>query len=79
MMVKPKWSLEELASHLELVAEGNDVIARFIRHSIDDLDEAETSREKTLQAARALKRFAPFQEEIRAFLIELEASTKGNS
>ena len=67
-MAKQKWSLAELAMHLELLAEGQDIIARFVSEKV--LDDKETSRQKTLQAARVLRELAPFKEQLRAFLIE---------
>jgi hypothetical protein len=73
-MAKQKWSLAELAMHLELLAEGQDIIARFVSEKV--LDDKETSRQKTLQAARVLRDLAPFKEQLRAFLIEQMRSTK---
>jgi len=74
-MAKQKWSLAELAMHLELLAEGQDIIARFVSEKV--LDDKETSRQKTLQAARVLRELAPFKEQLRAFLIEQMRLTKG--
>jgi len=71
-----KWSLAELATHLELMAKGQDIIVRFLSESGATLDDKESSREKTLQAARALKELAPFQEKLRAFLIEQKNQQK---
>jgi len=73
-MAKQKWSLDELAVHLELMAEGQDIIARFLSESGLILNDKDYSREKTLQAARVLKGLAPFQKEIRAFLIKLRSA-----
>ena len=76
-MTKQKWSLAELATHLELMAEGQDIIARFISESGAILDDKDFSREKTLQAARVLRDLAPFKEQLRAFLIEQMRLAKG--
>jgi len=76
-MAKQKWSLAELAMHLELLAEGQDIIARFVSEKV--LDDKETSRQKTLQAARVLRDLAPFKEQLRAFLIEQMRSTKSGA
>jgi len=76
-MAKQKWSLAELAMHLELLAEGQDIIARFVSEKV--LDDKETSRQKTLQAARVLRDLAPFKEQLRAFLIEQMRLTKSGA
>jgi hypothetical protein len=76
-MTKQKWSLAELATHLELMAEGQDIIARFLSESDLILDDKDFSREKTLQAARVLRDLAPFKEQLRAFLIEQMRLAKG--
>jgi hypothetical protein len=76
-MATRKWSLAELATHLELMAEGQDIIARFISESGLILDDKDFSREKTLQAARVLRDLAPFKEQLRAFLIEQMRLAKG--
>jgi len=73
-MAKQKWSLAELATHLELMAEGQNIIARFLSESNLILNDKDYSREKTLQAARVLRGLAPFQKEIRTFLIKLRSA-----
>ena len=78
-MEKQKWSLDELATHLELLAEGQDIIARFISETSLILDDKDFSREKTLQAARALRDLAPFQKELRAFYVEQVRLMKGGA
>lgn len=65
-----KLSLAQLAEHLELLAEAQDIITRLSPHLTSGgyQDDLEVTRETTAVAGRVLRSLAPFEDDLRIWL-----------